>query len=91
MKTILKNKWHLHALVGAILAVLLQLLITTSDSLRDLEVSFIALFVLFCASFVWEWGQNVFYKANQTMETSWGDIIASVIGGTIGIAIYYIF
>ena len=89
MKQILKNKWHLHAVVGAIVVVLLQLLLTTSDSLRDLEVSLLSLFILFCGASVWEWLQNVIYKANQSTQTSRGDVIASVIGGVIGLVIYY--
>lgn len=91
MKQIIKNKWHKHFGVGAIVAVLLQFILTTSDSLRDLEVSLIALFMLFCGAFVWDWAQNVFYKANQTMQTSWGDIIASVLGGIFGLILYFIF
>lgn len=92
MKTILKNKWHLHFGVGAVTMAVMLWLFTFSDSLGFYGSSAISIILLFIGCVFWEirqmWGTDE--DDQQSYETSRNDVIAGVLGGvfTFIIAIF---
>lgn len=95
MKTILKAKWHLHALI----IILMQPVIMYSDAnpkwfdfgnVGNFWRWVILTFASFCLAFVVEWIQRKFFGAHKGKlgsKTSWADIYATTVAAAIGIAI----
>lgn len=83
MKTILKNKWHLHAPIGAVVMSVLLFLFTYSESLRYLETILVSLVFLAIGCFAFEmkqdWGKPD--GDRQTNKQVLGDVLAGVFGG----------
>ena len=92
MKTILKNKWHLHFGVGAVTMAVMLWLFTFSDSMGFYGSSLLSIIILFIGCVFWEIRQmwETDEDEQQSYETSRNDVIAGVIGGvfTFIIAIF---
>lgn len=87
MKTILKNKWHLHAPIGAVVMSVLLFLFTYSESLRHLEQIILAFPILFAGLWFFEWNQDrrLPILEKQTNKGFYGDIFAGLAGGLIAV------
>jgi hypothetical protein len=95
MKTILKAKWHLHALI----IILMQPIIMYSDknpewfdfgNVGNFWRWFILTLASFCLGFVVEWIQRKFFGAHKELggnKRSWQDIYATTVAGAVGIAV----
>ena len=92
MKTILKNKWHLHFGVGAVTMAVMLWLFTFSDSMGFYGSSLLSIIILFIGCVFWEIRQmwETDEDEQQSYETSRNDVIAGVLGGvfTFIIAIF---
>ncbi len=96
MKTILKNKWHLHTGLSLVAAILFLFLTDKFPYFMQIGYTgnflqiFLAIFLCGWCAFLIEWIQSKFFGAKD-FKTSWGDIKVSLLGAVLGILSYYTF
>ena len=96
MKTILKNKWHLHTGLSIVAAILFLFLTDKFPNFMQIGYTgnflqiFLAIFLCGWFAFLIEWIQSKFFSPQES-TTFFGDIKASILGAVVGVLSYYIF
>lgn len=99
MKKIIENKWHWHSLtfilciLGLYLTDKYPAFMTIGESGNFLQ-GFLCVFCSAFLAFVVEWVQGKFFGANKTwieVLASRKDMLVSVISGTLGMIVYFLF
>lgn len=91
MKNILAKKWHLHMLTLPMSCVFIHFALKgflQLDETGNFFIAFITIFISAALGFTVEWIQGAFFGANKTpdeVKASNLDILACIIGGTIGV------